>query len=194
MTRKPRKLEQVVEAAIAEFQENGFTAANMDRISERAHVSKRTLYNYFDSKEVLFQEIVTRASGYFADNGPCVFVPNADIGPQLHNLALRMAQPYTNANAVKMARLVIGEMLRNREMVADMLSEIELATAADGFFISAVSSGAITKQTGDSLAIDFHAFIKGRCFWPAILSGEVVSLTEAEQVAKSASDLFASQF
>jgi len=194
MTRIPRKLEQVVEAAIAEFQENGFTAANMDRISERAHVSKRTLYNYFDSKEVLFQEIVNRANGYFANNEPCVFVPNADIVLQLHDLALRLVRPYTDTNAVKMARLVIGEMLRNREMVADMLSEIELATPADSFFTSAVCSGTISKQTGDALAVDFRAFIKGRCFWPAILSGEVVSPAKAEQVAKSASELFAGQF
>ncbi|MBL4767675.1 MAG: TetR/AcrR family transcriptional regulator [Rhodobacteraceae bacterium] len=193
MTRKPQKLEQVIEAAIVEFQDNGFAAANMDRVSERAQVSKRTLYNYFDSKELLFQEIVNRAGEHFADNVPCKFVQGVEISLQLHDLALRLIRPYTNADAVKMARLITGEMLRNREMVAGMISEIELAKPADAFFSSAILAGAVTKQNGDALAEDFSAFIKGRCFWPAVLSGEVVSLAKAEHVAKSASRLFSSQ-
>ena len=193
MTRKPQKLEQVIQAAITEFQENGFTAANMDRVSERAEVSKRTLYNYFDSKELLFREIVNRAGVHFTDNAPSVFLPSAEIVPQLHNLALRLIRPCTTADAVKMARLIIGEMLCNRDMVTGMLSEIELAKPADAFFTSAIHADAITKQAGDALSIDFSAFIKGRCFWPAVLSGEVVSPAKAEQVAKSASELFSLQ-
>lgn len=194
MTGKPRKLEQVVDAAIAEFQEKGFSGANMDRVSERAHVSKRTLYNYFGSKDALFQEIVNRAGNHFVDSEPCVFSRDQDIGPQLYNLALRLVLPYSDAGAMKMARLVIGELLRNKEVINDMLYEIELATAADSFFTSAICSGAITKKTGDAVAVDFHAFLKGRCFWPAIISGDLVSIAEAEKVAKSASELFARRF
>jgi len=194
MARKLRKLEQVVEAALIEFQENGFTFANMDRISERAQVSKRTLYNYFESKEILFQEIVTRAGNYLSDNEPCVFLPGKDIIPQLHDLALRLALPYTDAATMKMSRLVVGEMLRNREMITDMLSEIELAAPAEAFFISAADAKIISKQTGAILAVNFHAFIKSQCFWPAILSGETISLAEVNQMAKSASEMFVHQF
>jgi TetR/AcrR family transcriptional regulator of autoinduction and epiphytic fitness len=40
---------QILDAAVAEFQERGFAGASMDRIAERANVSKRTVYNHFDS-------------------------------------------------------------------------------------------------------------------------------------------------
>jgi AcrR family transcriptional regulator len=46
--------------AIAEqtFLERGFTDTTMQMIAERAGASKETLYRYFESKEVLFAEIV----------------------------------------------------------------------------------------------------------------------------------------
>ena len=191
MIRKPRKLEQVTQAAIAEFQENGFVGANMDRISDRAQVSKRTLYNYFDSKEALFQEMITLTVQLFADDAPSAFAPEVQIEPQLHDLALRLARPYTVSSAVMMARLVIGEMLRNREAVSGMLPEVEQASPVDTFFSSVAASGAISKQAASVLAVDFHAFIKGRCMWPAILSGEPISRSDAERVAQSASNMFA---
>ena len=57
MSVSDQKKKQIVEAAIAEFQEKGFAGASMDRISERAQVSKRTVYNHFESKETLFKAI-----------------------------------------------------------------------------------------------------------------------------------------
>ncbi len=57
MSVSDQKKKQIVEAAIAEFQEKGYAGASMDRISERAQVSKRTVYNHFESKDVLFRAI-----------------------------------------------------------------------------------------------------------------------------------------
>lgn len=49
---------KILDGAITVFTESGFDAASMDRISEVADVSKRTVYNHFSSKEDLFKEIV----------------------------------------------------------------------------------------------------------------------------------------
>ncbi|MEM9638070.1 MAG: helix-turn-helix domain-containing protein, partial [Pseudomonadota bacterium] len=43
-TARCSKRAQIIEAAVQEFQDNGFAAASMDVISARAGVSKRTLY------------------------------------------------------------------------------------------------------------------------------------------------------
>lgn len=45
-------------AAIAEFRDNGFEVTSMDKIAATAGVSKRTVYNHFQSKEELFTEIL----------------------------------------------------------------------------------------------------------------------------------------
>ena len=48
----------LLEAALEEFYQRGFSAARMDDVAARAGVSKGTLYLYFKSKDELFKAIV----------------------------------------------------------------------------------------------------------------------------------------
>jgi len=48
----------ILSAALDAFVENGFTAARLEDIAERAGVSKGTLYLYFESKEALFKAVI----------------------------------------------------------------------------------------------------------------------------------------
>ncbi|MEL7029158.1 MAG: TetR/AcrR family transcriptional regulator [Pseudomonadota bacterium] len=57
-SRGREKVRQIVAAATAVFLEDGYAGASMDKIVDRASVSKRTLYNYFPSKEAIFCEII----------------------------------------------------------------------------------------------------------------------------------------
>ena len=58
MTRKDRERltreEEIVDAAMKIFGEKGFDGASMDEIALEAEFTKRTLYQYFESKEELF--------------------------------------------------------------------------------------------------------------------------------------------
>ncbi len=55
---KSERVRLILAAAVQEFVEMGFAAARLDSIAERAGVAKGTVYLYFDSKEVLFEEAV----------------------------------------------------------------------------------------------------------------------------------------
>lgn len=55
MTQKRRA--SILEAAAAVFSEKGFHAATMEEIATRAGIGKSTVYEYFESKEDLFQEM-----------------------------------------------------------------------------------------------------------------------------------------
>ena len=61
--RRQAKKHQIVSAATEVFLEDGFAAASMDKIVERAGVSKRTLYNYYDSKEDIFNDVMQMQLG-----------------------------------------------------------------------------------------------------------------------------------
>jgi AcrR family transcriptional regulator len=64
-TRRPRwrrrpdaRPEEILDAAMEVFGEQGFARTRCDDVARRAGVSKGTLYLYFDSKEALFREMV----------------------------------------------------------------------------------------------------------------------------------------
>ncbi|MDD2390172.1 MAG: TetR/AcrR family transcriptional regulator [Desulfobacterales bacterium] len=53
--KKKLKLNSIVKAAQELFQANGFIGTSMDKIADKAGVTKQTVYRYFDSKEALFK-------------------------------------------------------------------------------------------------------------------------------------------
>ncbi len=57
--RKESRPSEIIEAAFDLFAEKGFSATKMDEIARKAGISKGSLYNYFKSKEAIFEAIVT---------------------------------------------------------------------------------------------------------------------------------------
>ena len=58
-TRNPTETrERLLEAAFGEIYAHGYTAASMDRIVERAGVTKGALYHHFGSKKELAQSVI----------------------------------------------------------------------------------------------------------------------------------------
>jgi AcrR family transcriptional regulator len=56
--RKAERPQEILEAAFAEFSRNGYATTTLDRIAERAGVTKGTIYVYFENKEHLFISMV----------------------------------------------------------------------------------------------------------------------------------------
>ncbi len=52
--------EKILEAAKELFTENGIRHTTVETIAKRAGIGKGTIYNYFDSKEEIFSEVVHR--------------------------------------------------------------------------------------------------------------------------------------
>ena len=52
--------QQIIDAALAVFDERGLSGARLEDIAQRAGVAKGTIYLYFPDKEELFREVVRR--------------------------------------------------------------------------------------------------------------------------------------
>ena len=82
--RKAQSRRRIIEAARDVFFRDGFMAANLDEVAERAGVAKGTLYRYFESKADLYVAVL-------ADNGD-VFVrkmaDSADATPDSATAAI----------------------------------------------------------------------------------------------------------
>ena len=63
--RKERR-EQIIKAAIKAFGKNNFHKTKMDDIAKEVQIGKSTIYEYFDSKKNLFEEmLVYITTGYY---------------------------------------------------------------------------------------------------------------------------------
>ncbi|KQR72984.1 TetR/AcrR family transcriptional regulator [Rhizobium sp. Leaf341] len=51
---------RILEAATAEFAANGLAGARIDAIADRAEINKRMIYQYFGSKEMLYQAVLEK--------------------------------------------------------------------------------------------------------------------------------------
>jgi AcrR family transcriptional regulator len=61
---------RLIEAAVAEFSAFGLAGGRVDRIAARAAANKRAIYDYFRSKEGLFDAAVDRVTGDLIDAVP----------------------------------------------------------------------------------------------------------------------------
>ena len=55
------RVQQILDAALVEFAERGFTAARMDDIAARCDLSKGGLYAHFESKDGIFEALLARS-------------------------------------------------------------------------------------------------------------------------------------
>lgn len=76
---KAMRLEQIADAALASFSENGFRLTQVADIARRAEVSPGTIYLFADSKEQLFWLAFCRAMGQPLEGVACATPPTSEI-------------------------------------------------------------------------------------------------------------------
>jgi TetR/AcrR family transcriptional regulator, mexJK operon transcriptional repressor len=107
--------EAVVVAAKAVFFEEGYQLASMDQIAERAGTTKRTLYDYFGSKEALFTEVIAHASKNFVEALPRPEDLPRDPRQGLRRFANEVRWLVSAEEAIRFERTVIAEAERHPE-------------------------------------------------------------------------------
>ena len=74
---------RLIEAAKAVFEEDGFLAARISDIAERAGLSHGSFYHYFDTKEEIFREVTEALDDQLRDPlGRVIFVAESDATPR----------------------------------------------------------------------------------------------------------------
>ena len=189
-----RKRRQIIDAAVVEFQQKGFSGASMDRISARADVSKRTVYKYFASKENLFFEIVEIFSEYFAEMAEIQYDPDRPIRDQLIDLGWAEGEILMSSEIMSMARMLISETLRNPELACEAQGKIDKTKAFNTLMRGAAETGQLDLHDPDAAASEFLALIKGKAFWPVMLGADIVSRDEMRDIIEKSVDMIMSRY
>ncbi|GHF91171.1 TetR/AcrR family transcriptional regulator [Streptomyces filamentosus] len=110
-----RKRRAIIDAALAEFLAEGYSAASMEAITSRSGVSKATVYKHFGSKERLFLAVVggvlpTTYAELEPVNSGLAGAP--DLRTALVRLTTAWARILLRPDIMSLRRLVIGEIDR----------------------------------------------------------------------------------
>ena len=74
--------ESILRAALESFVERGFYGTSIPEIAERAEIAAGTIYHYFDSKEVLVNNLYRQWKGHVAQRVLAVFPQGASTREQ----------------------------------------------------------------------------------------------------------------
>ncbi|MDG1418363.1 MAG: TetR/AcrR family transcriptional regulator [Maricaulis sp.] len=109
---------EILDAALAVFSEEGFSAAKMDTVAKRAGLSKGAVYLYFKSKDAILEALIERSVGDMARNADRVVEQFAAVDPveTYRNLLRAMFTAISDPAINAAPRIVFAEAGRNAKL------------------------------------------------------------------------------
>jgi AcrR family transcriptional regulator len=152
--RNPVSRDTLIAAARRVFAEHGYTAGSMAAVAERVGIRKASLFHHFESKEALYQEVM---SSIMVDLGRLLAqVSDASFGSfaqRLDTLTLQL-NAYLGEHT-DVTSLLFRDLLFDGPFFADpgrnLVMQIFQATVQ--FFERAMDDGAIPRQDGRHLVL-----------------------------------------
>lgn len=186
---KTSKEQKILEGAIKVFSKNGFDASSMDKIAEAAGVSKITVYNHFQSKENLFQEIVSDFLRQSNEKKPIVYSKTRSLKEQLLDFAeaemYRVKEPLQRG----VSKLLASVFLFKPDFVKKTMTEQKFHEDFINWLYAAKEDGKMTFDSAELTAQIFYGMVEGCLTWNVLLTdGE--SLPYVEPLLKEVIDVF----
>ena len=105
---KKQKREAIIQAAQEIFRSNGFISSSMDRIADKANVTKQTVYRYFSSKEELFKAAI-EAQRLASDNNFMDALKLENTEEALQSFAVGFIERHLSEEHLANVRLLVSE-------------------------------------------------------------------------------------
>ena len=191
-----RKRAAIISAAIEEFLAAGYDATSMDRIAARASVSKRTVYNHFPSKEVLFAAILHQLWDASQSADAPTYRANEPLRAQLLELLGRKLRLLNDESFLSLARVAIAAGIHSPERARDMVARMsEREEDLTVWIRAAAADGRLKTDNALFAALQMQALVKAFAFWPQVTMGQApLGEEEQKQVAESAADMFLARY
>ena len=187
-----QKREDIIAAATEEFKSHGFRATSMDRIAATAQVSKRTVYNHFENKVVLFQAITRELFDKAKQVSEHPYDPNVPVKVQLQAIAEQEMAMLTSVDFLALARVITSESLSSPELTKVNFDEFQESSIGVVKWISqATKDGKLKIPDPVYAGRQFLSLIEGAAFWPQLFSYKPIPTeTEQSQIIDSSIEMF----
>lgn len=168
-----QKRQDILDAAIKEFEVQGFVAARVSNIAKMANVSSRTFYKHFANKEALFEHIVEKVFGEIVEAPLTDYDPDVPLKRQLIQAVNDYIDMITGEAFLKLNRIMMSEFLRSPEIAK---SSFENHTISDGsvqhIIEQAMEAGVLRKEEPFYAAHQLISQIKAYFCYPQFIVRE----------------------
>lgn len=195
-TRSELKREAILNGARQAFQQFGVGSTSMDKIAELAQVSKRTVYNHFESKEILVTHIIKEIWGSTILGFEAAYDASRDLKSQLLELVDNQLSLMSQTEMLELTRVAMAHCLYNPDNFQDEIAEFfEQETAMIRWLRSAMADG---KLKGDDALLaneQILSLLKGQALWPQLLHAETPLTPDRKaELAEQTVDMFLSYY
>ena len=173
------KRQQILKGAVKVFTENGFDASSMDKIAEVAGVSKITVYKHFQSKENLFQEIVSDFLRQSDEKKPLEYSKIRPLKEQIWDFA--SAELYWVSDPVQrgLSKLLASVYLFKPDFVKKTMTGHKFHEDFINWLNAAQEDGKLAFQSAELAANILYGMIEGCLTWNILLTdGEFLPLAD----------------
>lgn len=168
---KSKKRDAILSGAEDVFMEMGFEAASMDKVAEKAGVSKRTVYNHFGSKENLFEVIVDNLLAERQNLNTIKYDSEKPLNEQLRLFAESEIFLIDSPRRLELSRFLTVTFLKDLDFQRRTVSKYP--SAHNMFFEwlqEAQTDGRIKSDNLLLTARVFYSMVVGAITWPALFS------------------------
>ena len=190
------KREAILLAAKRAFQEFGVQNTSMDKLSAMAEVSKRTVYNHFESKEAIVMELLSELWRTAMEDHEVAGLATLELEQQLIALLESEIKVVSDAHYIELAKVALGYFFYKPEELKQQEAKMsKQETALFRWLTEQQEKQTLVMDDIMVASVQLHSLVKGSAFWPQLM-GLNPSLTaeEGRTLAEQSARLFMSQY
>lgn len=170
LTRSEQKRLAILNAAKSAFKEHGVQGTSMDQLASIAEVSKRTVYNHFESKEALVMVLISEMWKRATQDIDIQFSESMSPEEQLCRLLKEEIKVISSPEYIDLVRVAFGHFLYHPEALKHEVEKLaEQETALKRWIKEQIKSGFLRQTDTEFATQQLHSIIKGSCFWPQFM-------------------------
>ncbi|GHE87656.1 TetR/AcrR family transcriptional regulator C-terminal domain-containing protein [Thalassotalea profundi] len=191
-TRSELKRSAILQGAIQAFKQYGVSDTSMDKIAEVAQVSKRTVYNHFESKELLVTHIIKEIWCKNVVSYEVKYNPDITLKEQLIELVENELSLSKQPETIELIRVALTHSINNPEMFNQELHQFfEQDTALVRWLKAAIADNRFKTMDPHKANEQIVSLLKGQAFWPQIIRFDpLLNDEEQSDLANETVDMF----
>lgn len=190
-----RKRLDILNAAETLFFQQGFEHTSMDQVASLAGVSKRTVYNHFENKDVLFQAILVFMFEKVRKDNAVLFNSDKPVNEQLTQIAEQEVALLTSKEFLKVAKVAFMQMLQQPDL-AKSLANNSMGCMQDlvAFLEQATLAQKLQVEDAEFAAKQFVYQLKSLIFYPLLYGFEQQDSKANAEVIRQTVKMFLARY